>query len=38
MLPLSPLYLTVLPSNTSNFYRDNFDKFGDSFTNPIDIR
>lgn len=38
ILPLSPIYLAVLPSNNTTFYLDNFDKFGDSFTSPIDMR
>lgn len=35
ILPLSPLYLTVLPEGNAQFYRDNFDRFGDSYTNYL---
>jgi DNA ligase-4 len=38
ILPLSPLYLTVLPERSSSFYRDSFDRFGDSYTNYLDLR
>jgi hypothetical protein len=38
ILPLSPLYLAVLPSNNSRFYQENFDKFGDSYTTNIDLQ
>jgi hypothetical protein len=35
ILPLSPLYLTVLAEGNAQFYRDNFDRFGDSYTNYL---
>lgn len=38
ILPLSPLYLTVLPEGNAQFYRENFDRFGDSYTNYLDLR
>lgn len=38
ILPLSPLYLTVLPEGNAKYYRDNFDRFGDSYTNFLDLR
>lgn len=38
ILPLSPLYLTVLPEASFQFYKQNFDRFGDSYTSYIDLR
>ena len=38
ILPLSPLYLTVLPERNSTFYKESFDRFGDSYVNFLDQR
>ena len=38
ILRLSPLYLTVLPEGNSKYYMDNFDRFGDSYTDYLDVR
>lgn len=38
ILPLSPLYLTVVPKDNLTYYQENFDHFGDSYTNYIDLR
>ena len=38
ILPLSPLYLTVLPEGNSKYFMDNFDRFGDSYINFLDLR
>lgn len=38
ILSLSPIYLTVLPEGNAKYYRDNFDKFGDSYTSYLDLR
>lgn len=32
LIPLSPIYLTVLPIDKKQYYLSNFDKFGDSYT------
>lgn len=37
LLPLSPLYLTVLPLKNLSFYRENFDRFHDSYTASLGI-
>ena len=38
ILPLSPLYLTIVPKGNEDYYRNNFDLYGDSYTNYIDGR
>ena len=38
ILSLSPLYLTVLPEGNSKYYMENFDRFGDSYTDFMDVR
>lgn len=38
ILRLSPLYLTVLPEGNAKYYMDNFDRFGDSYTDYLDVR
>ena len=38
LIPLSPIYLTVLPSDKKEYYLDNFDKFGDSYTAYLNRR
>lgn len=37
ILPLSPLYLTCLPNNNADYYKNNFDKFCDSYTSYLDL-
>lgn len=38
ILPLSPLYLTVLPEGNAKYFMQNFDRFGDSYTSFLDLR
>lgn len=38
ILRLSPLYLTILPTSNARYYMENFDRFGDSYTDYLDIR
>lgn len=36
LLQLSPLYLTILPSDKKTYYLQNYDKYGDSYTSYVD--
>lgn len=38
LIPLSPIYLTVLPDDKKDYYLGNFDQFGDSYTSYLNRR
>lgn len=38
LIPLSPIYLTTLPKDKKDYYNENFDKFGDSYSAYLNRR
>ena len=38
ILKLSPLYLTVLPEGNAKYYMEHYDRFGDSYSDYLDLR